>query len=211
MKPDFSIFILRASCFLSCRSEFNCTFENCDDGQCCCSIQMMIIYGEKHNITIRKGGESVGSKIINITAGSKFISFKNRESINLQLLETDWSTLRKPERKLRNILLYCSYVSFSTVKPSIPTNITVKESNGNFQVKWIANKKESYDEDMSACVTYRKKGDTEEVRIEFVWRCVHRHRHLIMWGHFKWQTAFDIYMIHYNSYDSCVSVPGRSP
>ncbi|XP_035507967.1 uncharacterized protein LOC118320946 [Morone saxatilis] len=46
--------------------EVRCTFKQCDSGQCCCSLQMLIIYGCSHNATLWKGGESMGSKIINI-------------------------------------------------------------------------------------------------------------------------------------------------
>ncbi|XP_051236526.1 uncharacterized protein LOC127352297 isoform X6 [Dicentrarchus labrax] len=51
--------------------EVNCTFKQCDSGQCCCSLQMLIIYERSHMATLWKGGESMGSKIINITDGIK--------------------------------------------------------------------------------------------------------------------------------------------
>ncbi|XP_073325134.1 uncharacterized protein [Pagrus major] len=54
-------------------------------------------------------------------------------------------------------------------KPRVPTNVTVKESNGNFEVTWRTNMEHrpSVSEDLTAIVTYRKKGDTEKVSKSF--------------------------------------------
>lgn len=53
----------------------HCIFKQCDNGRCCCSIQMMLINGEILNATVWKGGESLGSKNISIREGSKLTSF----------------------------------------------------------------------------------------------------------------------------------------
>ncbi|CAK6967270.1 uncharacterized protein LOC128358907 [Scomber scombrus] len=49
-----------------------------------------------------------------------------------------------------------------SIKPKAPT-ISVKEVNGNFEVTWETNMKQSVRESLHAEVTYRKKGDTKEV------------------------------------------------
>ncbi|KAG8001444.1 hypothetical protein GBF38_007102, partial [Nibea albiflora] len=49
------------------------------------------------------------------------------------------------------------------IKPRVPTNISVKESNGNFQVMWNTNMNSSISDELTANVTYRKKGHTEKV------------------------------------------------
>ncbi|KAF3832450.1 hypothetical protein F7725_026115 [Dissostichus mawsoni] len=96
-----------------------CTFEQCDAGPCCCSIEMTFIQGETHNATVWKGNKTMGSKIIDV-----------RE----------------------------------TIKPKTPTIISVKESNGNFQVKWKTNYDPTkwFSNNLNATVTYHKKGDKEE-------------------------------------------------
>ncbi|KAL3065265.1 hypothetical protein OYC64_015443 [Pagothenia borchgrevinki] len=43
-----------------------CTFEQCDAGPCCCSIQMTLVGGEIHTATVWKGNKTMGSKIINV-------------------------------------------------------------------------------------------------------------------------------------------------
>ncbi|TDH17240.1 hypothetical protein EPR50_G00006360 [Perca flavescens] len=50
-----------------------------------------------------------------------------------------------------------------SIKPKTPTIVSVKESNGNFHVKWKKNVKKSLRDNLSANVTYYKKGDTEKV------------------------------------------------
>ncbi|XP_047436169.1 uncharacterized protein LOC125005153 [Mugil cephalus] len=48
-----------------------------------------------------------------------------------------------------------------TVKPKTPTIISVNESKGNFEVKWISNMEASFP--LTAEVTFYKKGDTKKV------------------------------------------------
>ncbi|KAM9861240.1 uncharacterized protein ACBR49_004694 [Aulostomus maculatus] len=56
----------------------------------------------------------------------------------------------------------------TSMKPKVPTIVSVKESNGNFQVVWRTNIQSHFvSESLSATVTYRKKGDTKEVS-EFI-------------------------------------------
>ena len=59
---------------------------------------------------------------------------------------------------------YFSYLCSSPVKPKTPTIVSVKESNGNFHVKWKQNVKKSLRDNLSANVTYHKKGDAKKVR-----------------------------------------------
>ncbi len=54
------------------QSEDHGTFKQCDDGRCCCFIKMSIIYGEKLAATVYKGGESIGTKVIDVKRGCKF-------------------------------------------------------------------------------------------------------------------------------------------
>ncbi|KAJ4947513.1 hypothetical protein JOQ06_009548 [Pogonophryne albipinna] len=55
-----------------------------------------------------------------------------------------------------------------TIKPKTPTIVSVKESNGNFQVKWKTNydHTERFSNSLNARVTYHKKGDKEEKHSE---------------------------------------------
>lgn len=49
--------------------------KQCAEGQCCCELnpesQILLIYGEIHTVSVRKGGKKLGSKNINIIDGSK--------------------------------------------------------------------------------------------------------------------------------------------
>lgn len=58
------------------------------------------------------------------------------------------------------------YLYSCTVKPRVPEIYSVKNSNGNFEIKWKSNMegKESIDSQLSANVTYFKKGETNKVR-----------------------------------------------
>ncbi|XP_070759294.1 uncharacterized protein [Enoplosus armatus] len=44
----------------------SCHFKQCDTGQCCCSVEIVLVRGETHTATVWKGGESMKSKIINV-------------------------------------------------------------------------------------------------------------------------------------------------
>lgn len=52
--------------------ETHCVPRHCDSGRCCCSVQMMLILGETHTASLRKGGKSVEDRIISISASSEF-------------------------------------------------------------------------------------------------------------------------------------------
>ncbi|RVE74710.1 hypothetical protein OJAV_G00024660 [Oryzias javanicus] len=47
-------------------SKSNCTFKQCDNNQCCCSVKMLLIYQEIHNATVWRGNERVASKNISV-------------------------------------------------------------------------------------------------------------------------------------------------
>lgn len=54
--------------------------------------------------------------------------------------------------------------SSPTVKPRVPTIISVQQSNANFQVKWKSNMESTVvDNELEANVTYYKKGETRMV------------------------------------------------
>ncbi|KAE8297264.1 hypothetical protein D5F01_LYC03880 [Larimichthys crocea] len=57
-----------------------------------------------------------------------------------------------------------------SVKPRVPTNVSVKESNGNFQVMWDTtyNMQRYFGSELTANVTYHKKGDTETAKSKHV-------------------------------------------
>lgn len=57
-------------------------------------------------------------------------------------------------------MFLCSFA----VKPNAPTITSVKDSNGNFIVSWRTNMKRSFSQSLIAEVTWRKKGDVDEVR-----------------------------------------------
>ncbi|XP_070692342.1 uncharacterized protein [Pempheris klunzingeri] len=48
----------------------HCIAEECG-GQCCCSVQMVLVIGESHTVTVWKGGERMESKVIDITNSIK--------------------------------------------------------------------------------------------------------------------------------------------
>ncbi|KAG8001445.1 hypothetical protein GBF38_007103 [Nibea albiflora] len=95
--------------------ELQCNLQRCAKGRCCCSFQMILVFGETHTATVFKGGERMGSKVISISEG---------------------------------------------IKPRVPTDVSVKESNGNFQVMWNTNMNSSISDELTANVTYHKKGHT---------------------------------------------------
>ncbi|XP_071346258.1 uncharacterized protein [Trachinotus anak] len=95
-----------------------CIPEQCDRGQCCCSIQVMIVWGESHTATVWKGGQRMASNVISIN---------------------------------------------KSLKPITPTIVSVKEANGNFEVKWKTNMVNRLVEMLTSCVIYHKKGNTEKV------------------------------------------------
>ncbi|XP_075966267.1 uncharacterized protein LOC142970007 [Anarhichas minor] len=43
------------------------TFTQCDNGRCCCSVEMILILGETHTATVRKGDKIIESQIISVT------------------------------------------------------------------------------------------------------------------------------------------------
>uniref|UniRef100_A0A3Q3DKS3 Fibronectin type-III domain-containing protein n=1 Tax=Hippocampus comes TaxID=109280 RepID=A0A3Q3DKS3_HIPCM len=56
-------------------------------------------------------------------------------------------------------------ISVKYIKPQTPSIVSVNETNGNFQVIWRTNiNKHHIREIISTLLTYRKKGETEEVR-----------------------------------------------
>uniref|UniRef100_A0A3P9IPC9 Fibronectin type-III domain-containing protein n=1 Tax=Oryzias latipes TaxID=8090 RepID=A0A3P9IPC9_ORYLA len=89
----------------------------CDKNQCCCSLNMLFVFGESHNASVWRGDKRVASKTISVK---------------------------------------------DTFKPKTPTIVNVTETNGNFAVKWKTNMEGVRDE-LTAVVTYHKKGDPEEV------------------------------------------------
>ncbi|XP_053277988.1 uncharacterized protein LOC128439648 [Pleuronectes platessa] len=54
-----------------------------------------------------------------------------------------------------------------SIKPKVPTIISVDEVNGNFRVKWKNNMKGFFESSLTAEVMYRKKGDTKNVTKSF--------------------------------------------
>ena len=77
-----------------------------------------------------------------------------------------------------------SHLSFpcsSTVKPKVPTIISVDEVNGNFQVKWKNNMPNYFESSLTAQVMYRKKGDTKNVGdVTLYYFEINRPRHIMM-------------------------------
>ncbi|XP_033972910.1 uncharacterized protein LOC117471795 isoform X2 [Trematomus bernacchii] len=69
---------------------------------------------------------------------------------------TVWKRNKTMESKIINVI--------ETIKPKTPTIVSVKESNGNFQVKWKTNYDHTswFSNSLNAIVTYHKKGDKEE-------------------------------------------------
>lgn len=59
----------------------HCLPEQCDSGQCCCSMHMDIVSGEEHQATVWKGGEKVQSTTININESCKLkvLLYKNSQ------------------------------------------------------------------------------------------------------------------------------------
>uniref|UniRef100_A0A3P8RXY1 Fibronectin type-III domain-containing protein n=1 Tax=Amphiprion percula TaxID=161767 RepID=A0A3P8RXY1_AMPPE len=49
----------------------HCTFQQCDSGQCCCSVELMLIYGETHTATVWKGGHVLKLKNISVEKSIK--------------------------------------------------------------------------------------------------------------------------------------------
>ncbi|XP_039650419.1 uncharacterized protein LOC120555626 isoform X2 [Perca fluviatilis] len=68
---------------------------------------------------------------------------------------TVWKGGDRIESKIINVT--------DSIKPKTPTIVSVKESNGNFHVKWKQNVKKSLRDNLSANVTYHKKGDAKKV------------------------------------------------
>ncbi|KAF1393035.1 hypothetical protein PFLUV_G00034220 [Perca fluviatilis] len=68
---------------------------------------------------------------------------------------TVWKGGDRIESKIINVT--------DSIKPKTPTIVSVKESNGNFHVKWKQNVKEGLRDNLSANVTYHKKGDAKKV------------------------------------------------
>lgn len=52
-----------------------------------------------------------------------------------------------------------------SIKTKPPTIVSVRESNGNFQVNWDPNLEAGFRDSLTANVTYHKKGDTEKVTV----------------------------------------------
>ncbi|KAM3626101.1 uncharacterized protein V6R79_022495 [Siganus canaliculatus] len=91
-----------------------CIKRLCDNGRCCCSLNLpFIIHGQSHEATVWRGGRKVVSKVFSVR---------------------------------------------TSVKPKQPKNISVKESNGNFQVCWEFNMPDVIHDDLEAIVTYGIKG-----------------------------------------------------
>uniref|UniRef100_A0AAQ5X2G2 Fibronectin type-III domain-containing protein n=1 Tax=Amphiprion ocellaris TaxID=80972 RepID=A0AAQ5X2G2_AMPOC len=44
----------------------HCTFQQCDSGQCCCSVELMLSYGATHTATVWKGGHILELKNITV-------------------------------------------------------------------------------------------------------------------------------------------------
>uniref|UniRef100_A0A3P9LN96 Uncharacterized LOC111947159 n=1 Tax=Oryzias latipes TaxID=8090 RepID=A0A3P9LN96_ORYLA len=98
-------------------TENGCTLQQCDKNKCCCSLNMLFVYGENHNASVWRGDRRVASKTISVN---------------------------------------------DSFKPKTPTIVNVTETNGNFAVKWKTNMEGLRDE-LTAEVTYHKKGDPEKV------------------------------------------------
>ncbi|XP_034385465.1 uncharacterized protein LOC117728748 isoform X2 [Cyclopterus lumpus] len=72
---------------------------------------------------------------------------------------TVWKGAKSMESKIISVQ--------ESIKPKPPTIVSVKESNGNFLVKWDPNMKVWFRNRLRANVTYYKKGDTEKVTASF--------------------------------------------
>ncbi|XP_054866532.1 uncharacterized protein LOC129348923 [Amphiprion ocellaris] len=51
--------------------EEHCTFQQCDSGQCCCSVELMLSYGATHTATVWKGGHILELKNITVEKSIK--------------------------------------------------------------------------------------------------------------------------------------------
>lgn len=113
----------------------------------------MRVLGEALTAKVWKDGNIMESKAINVMESSTLASFK--------LFPI---TLHLPERlsggeQIFTLMLFC----FCTVKPKTPTIKSVNKSEGNFEVKWTSNMEGFLNNEMTAVVTYYKKGETEKV------------------------------------------------
>ncbi|XP_059215960.1 uncharacterized protein LOC131993901 [Centropristis striata] len=68
---------------------------------------------------------------------------------------TVWKGGKTMESKIFNVT--------TSLKPKTPTITSVKESNGNFVIRWKTNYAKGFNQSLSANVTYHKKGETEMV------------------------------------------------
>ncbi|XP_041792210.1 uncharacterized protein LOC121606108 isoform X2 [Chelmon rostratus] len=75
----------------------HCIFKLCDSGRCCCRIEMILVTGETHTAIVRKGGETVASKLIRVRESVKpiapTITSAKESNGNFQVM---WRTNMKP-------------------------------------------------------------------------------------------------------------------
>lgn len=162
LKQDHAtVTIYWSRCDLFTDRNESCNFRPCGSGQCCCSTAVKVFMGEKINATVWRGGKRVVSRDINVTYSSKLTSL-------VFLFFFKWvrfGWLVHTVRAGQSSQIFFSIPPLFTVKPKAPTIVSVKQSNGNFQLKWKSNMEAAnvVDSDLEAVVTYYKKGDTSKV------------------------------------------------
>ncbi|XP_068431112.1 uncharacterized protein [Clinocottus analis] len=81
------------------------------------------------------------------------------EKIALTFLENYTATVWKGGKSIKSKIISVP----ESIKPKTPTIVSVKETNGNFEVKWNPNMIHWFASTLTSYVTYHKKGDTEKV------------------------------------------------
>ncbi|XP_031698373.1 uncharacterized protein LOC116380610 [Anarrhichthys ocellatus] len=107
------------------------TFTQCDNGRCCCSIEMSLISGETHTATVRKGDKIIKSQIISVTDTIKPNTPTIRSvEISGGNFQVTWDTHMAPyiRTELKHYLTYYKEGDTKT-EPMMVTPTTTNEWN----------------------------------------------------------------------------------
>uniref|UniRef100_A0A8C5EH10 Uncharacterized LOC114461321 n=1 Tax=Gouania willdenowi TaxID=441366 RepID=A0A8C5EH10_GOUWI len=81
----------------------NCSLEQCGSGWCCCSVQMKLLYGDDHVVTVWERGRPMGSKTF-VVEQSGMLSLKPKTPTIISVNETNGNFDIMWESNMRGIV-----------------------------------------------------------------------------------------------------------
>ncbi|XP_008287105.1 uncharacterized protein LOC103362509 isoform X2 [Stegastes partitus] len=171
VRPNCTEYDLRLRDNLDQRTT-SCTFQQCGSGRCCCSVRVMLIYGNTHTASVWRGGQSLGSKIISVIKSVKPKTPKilSVEELNGKIgLTWDTDYINTYETYLQSLTAEVTYyVKGSTEKETKLVQQAVVNGKNYYEISALHLKPSTmYVFSMRSSTTWSKKFSDRSIEWEF--------------------------------------------